>query len=356
MVEKTLFFDDLQVKSFDNEMGMPPIQNVFEDFTERVLSGDANSIDDLITEVANDNTSKYIDELLKNCMTMQMLPIINETIEEFGNFSSIEQLLRTAEYNYFSKKLYENAEDLIKNALVKSLKNKSITIQADEKIIIKLLNKIKEKIQTLIDKFKVNFSKPANVIIENFNFNICKELEANADEKTIFKFSENDDETENPILFFEVGQAPVVLNLSKNSKERLEQLQRLVGGRIETINIISKDKKYGVDLIVNEEGKLFNLPYNKPLRYSHISENESCEAFDVIVGNFVIVGVDFEKGDFVGLTERNLSYWKNQFENEKLYFIGSKYLDDEYGFTFKEPQQNNINNKEIDFTDDFEAR
>ena len=285
MAEKTLFFDDLELNSFTNEIGMPPIQNIFEDFTERILSGDTNSIDDLITEVSNDNTSKYIDELLKNCMTMQMLTIINETIEEFGNFS-----------------------------------------------------------------------KPANVIIENFNFSICKELEANADEKTVLKFSENDDEAENPILFFEVGQAPVILNLSNNPEERLEQLQRLVGGRIETVNVISKDKKYGVDLIVNEEGKLFNLPYNKPLRYSHIAENETCEAFDVIVGNFVIVGVDFEKGDFIGLSNDNLSYWKNQFENEKLYFIGSKYLDDEYGFTFKQPQQNNINNKEIDFTDDFEAR
>lgn len=353
---KTIFFNDLNFFEIENEVGCPPLDILFEDFTERILCGDTNSIDDLITEVANENTSIYIEDLLKNCATPQMIPIINETIEEFGSFSNIEQLLRTAEYNYYLKKLYENSEVLIKNALVKSLKNKSITIQADENAIVKLFNIIKKKIQTLIDKFKVNFEKPANIIIESFNYNICKELEENANKETVIKFSEEDDETENPILFYEVGQPPVVLNLSNNSDERLKQLQTLVGGKIESINLVSKDTKFGVDLIANEEGKLLNFPYNKPLRYSHIYENDSCEIFDVIVGNFVVVGVDFEKGDFVGLTEENLLYWKKQFEEEKLYYIGSKYLDDEYGFSLKELQQNNINNKEIDFTDDFEER
>lgn len=355
-MEKTIFFNDLKPIKIESEVGYPSLDVVFEDFVERLTSDEYSSIDDIISDVASENVSIYIDDLIKNCSTYQMIPIINDTIQEFGNFTDIEQLYRASEYNYYYQKLYEHAENLTKNALVKHLENKSITIQADDKLIVKLLKKIKEKIQTLIDKFKLDYTKSPNFIIENFNYCICKELEENANKDVQMRFSENDDDCENPILFFEVGKPAVILNLSSNSEERLSQLQALVGnGNIETISVISKDET-GVDFVMHEEGKLLSLPLQKPLRLSYLDEEASNEIFDYIAGNFCVVGVDFIEGEFTGLSQENLEYWKNRLEKEKLYYIGSKYLEDEYGFTFDEPTQKIPNNEEMNFTDDYEER
>lgn len=56
--------------------------------------------------------------------------------------------------------------------------------------------------------------------------------------------------------------------LELNSKNRLETLQKLVGGNIEIIHIVDffkslrDENSSGNDLIINEEGRLFDLPIN----------------------------------------------------------------------------------------------
>lgn len=60
--------------------------------------------------------------------------------------------------------------------------------------------------------------------------------------------------------------------------DSLENLQRIVGGYIETVTVIKEDPK--VVIICNEEGRLLGLPYN-------------CSINGVdFVGAIVIVGVD----------------------------------------------------------------
>lgn len=358
MIEKTIFFNTLKPKQIKNEIGLPVLNTVIDNFIERVASGEHTRIDDIITEVAFDNTSKYTDDLIKNCSTIQMMSIINDTIKEFGKFNNIEELYRTSEYNYFYSKLYEHSEALVKNSLVEYLKNKSITINANENEIDNITIEINKNIRKLIDNFHFNKDMTAKSIIDNFTISICSELEKHYDEKTEIRFSEEDDEAENEnqILFFEVGEPPVILNLSSDSEKRLEQLQMLCGGIIQTISVISKDDT-GVDLVMHDEGKLLNLPFNKPLRLSHIDEESSEEVFDYIAGNFCAVGVDFAEGEFTGLSKKNLEFWKNQFENEKLYFIGSKYLENEGNFKFHSEQKSrNIEKNEMDFSDDYEER
>lgn len=50
-----------------------------------------------------------------------------------------------------------------------------------------------------------------------------------------------------------------------NKKTRLDQLQKLVGGFVEVIYLIKSGEEYlnnGKDLVLNEEGLLFDLPVN----------------------------------------------------------------------------------------------
>lgn len=67
--------------------------------------------------------------------------------------------------------------------------------------------------------------------------------------------------------------------------DTLENLQRYVGGYIETITIhgLGKDKDQTVVVICNEEGKLRRLPYN-------------CKVLgEPIMGDFLIAGVNGEE-------------------------------------------------------------
>jgi hypothetical protein len=79
----------------------------------------------------------------------------------------------------------------------------------------------------------------------------------------------------------EVGNQPKVEDI----KNELETLQNLVGGYLEVVNVGS-----GVALVVNEEGKLEDLPANFPIGH------------DVIVGTAVFVAYG-NGGEFTDLSE-----------------------------------------------------
>ena len=67
-------------------------------------------------------------------------------------------------------------------------------------------------------------------------------------------------------------------------KFRGKELNQLVGGYIEIIRLNSR-----YFMVINEEGKLQNLPYNA---YATILYQTYVSPYDYIVGNAVLVSVD----------------------------------------------------------------
>jgi hypothetical protein len=80
----------------------------------------------------------------------------------------------------------------------------------------------------------------------------------------------------------------------------LELAQKTVGGWIQLVRLPSK----GIDLYLNEEGKLDGLPQN-PIATALWSEDYGL--FDYIVGNVIITGGANSEGETVGLTEGQLA-------------------------------------------------
>lgn len=80
-------------------------------------------------------------------------------------------------------------------------------------------------------------------------------------------------------------------------ENKLEEMQKLVDGRIEVISISDT-----ADIICNEEGKLLGLEPNRRLKN------------DVIVGTFLIVGNDSSE-DFCSLSEQDIQKYKERFSS-----------------------------------------
>lgn len=100
------------------------------------------------------------------------------------------------------------------------------------------------------------------------------------------------------VLRVEPGRVPY----EKQINYDLESIQSEVEGYIETVYT---HVDTAVALIVNEEGKLEGLPYNRALR------DEKGNIYDVIVGNFLIVGIMGE--DFCSLTDNQVKRFKHMF-------------------------------------------
>lgn len=73
----------------------------------------------------------------------------------------------------------------------------------------------------------------------------------------------------------------------------LEDLQKQVEGYIE---ILRPNNHIGVVLVVNEEGWLKKLPYNRYIQGQ------------LIVGNILVIGE--EDGDFISLTDKQIKEYK----------------------------------------------
>ena len=95
----------------------------------------------------------------------------------------------------------------------------------------------------------------------------------------------------------------------------LSKLQEMVGGYIEVLPIADK-----VCIVCNEEGKINRLPLNRALY------NEG-EIYEIIAGKFFIVGDDYEKGEFVSLTDEQVEKYLNKFlRPEVFYFINDEII------------------------------
>lgn len=92
------------------------------------------------------------------------------------------------------------------------------------------------------------------------------------------------------ILVVEPNKEPYQIRI----EHTLENLQKLVGGLIEIVEL-----EHNVDLICNEEGKIYNLPFNRVIRN------------DIIVGTFIITGQ--HKGDTISLSRKQIKKYKKIF-------------------------------------------
>lgn len=100
------------------------------------------------------------------------------------------------------------------------------------------------------------------------------------------------------VLFVEPDKEPCV----KEIPDTLEAFQKEVGGYIQAIYPF----KESVALVCNEEGKLFGLPPNRLLR-----DNDCGVVYDIISGNFVIVGVNGDR--FISLTEEQVDKYRSMY-------------------------------------------
>lgn len=93
---------------------------------------------------------------------------------------------------------------------------------------------------------------------------------------------------------------PYELPEEREIDKKLEAYQKLVKGYIECINLDD------VVLICNDEGKINNMPLNRDI------------GFDIIAGPFLIVGDDYERGDFKSLTNEQILNYKTIFGKESI--------------------------------------
>lgn len=85
----------------------------------------------------------------------------------------------------------------------------------------------------------------------------------------------------------------------------LEQMQALVGGYIETVPLSDKEP---VIAVLNEEGKLKDLPYNR------ILSGDDGLPRDIICGTFFVAAVDGES--IASLTPEQIDRYKKKYDSE----------------------------------------
>lgn len=101
------------------------------------------------------------------------------------------------------------------------------------------------------------------------------------------------------VLIVEPSKLPEEIEIENT----LEAKQKIVGGDIECAYIPGNND---VVLICNEEGKVLNMPLNR------FTGN------DIIAGTFLIVGDDYENGDFKSLTKNQINKYKKYFDEKSI--------------------------------------
>ena len=107
------------------------------------------------------------------------------------------------------------------------------------------------------------------------------------------------EQNENTLTVLEIvpGQYPKQVEIDPD----LKSLQQAVGGNIGA----SYPFNDPVAMVYNDEGKLMGLPLNRALR------DESGEAYDVVAGTFLVVGLGEE--DFASLTPELAQKYEEHF-------------------------------------------
>lgn len=89
----------------------------------------------------------------------------------------------------------------------------------------------------------------------------------------------------------------------------LEAEQKIVGGYIECAYLPNDSE---VVIICNEEGKINGMKLNRYIGH------------DIIAGPFLIVGDDYENGDFKSLTDEQIVKYKMRFDKNSIILIENK--------------------------------
>ena len=105
------------------------------------------------------------------------------------------------------------------------------------------------------------------------------------------------------IVVAEPGKLPAVSFIT----DSLKGMQQIVGGYIELFETTESE----IDLFCNEEGKLLGLPLNRALR------NDNGDIYDIICGNFIIVGLTEE--DFGDLTDEQVEKYTQMFYKKEMF-------------------------------------
>lgn len=95
------------------------------------------------------------------------------------------------------------------------------------------------------------------------------------------------------------NELPKKMTISNTLKAK----QKLVGGLIEVFYLNGEED---VCFICNEEGKLNNLEPNRII------------GNDIIYGNFIVIGDDYENADFKSLTKKQISKYKEYFNQDSI--------------------------------------
>lgn len=100
-------------------------------------------------------------------------------------------------------------------------------------------------------------------------------------------------------LYIEPNKLPKEIEIDNT----LEAKQKLVDGNIECVYL---ENDSDVVLICNEEGKINGMEPNRDIGY------------DIIFGSFLIVGDDYENGEFKSLTENQITKYKILFDKHSI--------------------------------------
>ena len=100
------------------------------------------------------------------------------------------------------------------------------------------------------------------------------------------------------VLLIKPGMEPAVVDIDSG----LESLQEAVGGDIAA----TYPYEDPVAIICNANGKIMNLPWNRALC------DENGEIYDIIAGNFLIVGLTEE--DFGSLSDELIEKYRSLFK------------------------------------------
>ncbi len=132
------------------------------------------------------------------------------------------------------------------------------------------------------------------------------------------------------VLMVEPGKVPYETEIDSG----LKSLQAAVDGSIQAVYPYEEP----VAIICNEEGKLDGLPLNRALR------DEDGEVYDIIAGNFLVVGLGEE--DFTDLPDDLIQKFSEKFRYPEDFFrLAGKIIalpiipPEERGKTIKPPAQ-----------------
>lgn len=99
-------------------------------------------------------------------------------------------------------------------------------------------------------------------------------------------------------------------------KNTLEALQKVVGGWIEIPYLSHKFAEEGIDVIINEEGKLIGLEPQIAVC------DKDLRLLDLVVGNVLFASHDKE-GNTIGLTETQINTIKRELKYEAYTELGA---------------------------------